>query len=171
DVKSSIAAIAGEDFFVKDRYEQEELLYKIMNAEKWAIFLILAFILMIATFNVIGSLTMLIIDKQKDIAVLHSLGANSRLIKRIFLLEGLLISLTGALAGLILGGLLSWVQQEFGIIRLGQGEGFFIIDAYPVEVRGIDFLYVFLTVFVIGYFAAWLPARKISRKSLERKLA
>ncbi|MCK4568677.1 MAG: FtsX-like permease family protein [Bacteroidales bacterium] len=171
DAKSSIKEILGEDFFVKDRYEQEELLYKIMNAEKWVIFLILAFILMIATFNVIGSLSMLIIDKQKDIAVLHSLGANNTLIKRIFLLEGLLISLIGAIFGLILGGLLSWIQQEFGIIRLGQGEGFFIIDAYPVEVRGVDFLYVFLTVFVIGYFAAWLPARMISRKYLERKLA
>jgi len=171
EIKSSIKAIVGENYYVKDRYEQEELLYKIMNAEKWIIFLILAFILMIATFNVIGSLTMLIIDKQKDIAVLHSLGANNALIKRIFLLEGLLISLTGALAGLILGGLLSWIQQEFGIIKLGQGEGLFIVDAYPVEVRAVDFLYVFITVFVIGYFAAWLPARRISRKILDQKLA
>jgi len=171
DVKSDIQALLGEGFSVKDRYEQEELLYKIMNAEKWMIFLILAFILMIATFNVIGSLSMLIIDKQKDIAVLHSLGAGSTLIKRIFLLEGLLISFTGALAGLVLGGLISWIQQEFGIIKLGQGEGFFIINAYPVEVRAMDFLYVFVTVFVIGYFAAWLPARRISRKYLSQKLA
>jgi len=171
EVKESIQALLGEEFYVKDRYEQEELLYKIMNAEKWIIFLILAFILMIDTFNVIGSLSMLIIDKQKDIAVLHSLGANNKLIKRIFLLEGLLISLIGALSGLLLGGLLSWLQQEFGIIKLGQGEGFFIIDAYPVEVRAIDFLYVFITVFVIGYFAAWLPARRITRKYLAQKLA
>ena len=170
-IKSAVKDIAGEDFFVKDRYEQEELLYKIMNAEKWIIFLILAFILMIATFNVIGSLSMLIIDKQKDIAVLHSLGASNKMIKRIFLLEGLMISMIGALAGLVLGGLLSWIQQEFGIISLGQGDAFYIIDAYPVEVRALDFFYVFITVFVIGYFAAWLPARRISRKYLAQKLA
>jgi lipoprotein-releasing system permease protein len=142
-----------------------------MNAEKWIIFLILAFILMIATFNVIGSLSMLIIDKQKDIAVLHSLGASNTMIKRIFLLEGMLISMLGALTGLILGGVLSWVQQEFGIIRLGQGDGLFIIDAYPVEVRTLDFFYVFITVFVIGYLAALLPARRISKRNMEQKLA
>jgi len=171
EIKLAVKEITGDSFYVKDRYEQEEMLYKIMNAEKWIIFLILAFILMIATFNVIGSLSMLIIDKQKDIAVLHSLGANKKMIKRIFLLEGLLISMVGTISGLILGGMLSWVQQKFGIISLGHGEGFFIVDAYPVEVRAIDFLYVFITVFVIGYFAAWLPARSISRKYLEQKLA
>jgi len=170
-IKAAVLEIAGEGFYVKDRYEQEELLYKIMNAEKWIIFLILAFILMIATFNVIGSLSMLIIDKQKDIAVLHSLGANNTMIRRIFLLEGLLISMLGALTGLILGGLLSWLQQEFGIISLGEGDGLFIIDAYPVEVRAMDFLYVFLTVFVIGYLAALIPARRISRRNMEQKLA
>lgn len=171
ELKGSIEAITGNGFAVKDRYEQEELLYKIMNSEKWIIFLILAFILMIATFNVIGSLSMLIIDKQKDIAVLHSMGANYSLIRRIFLFEGLLISLTGALSGLIIGGLLCWIQQEFGIIKLGQGGGSFIIDAYPVVVRGIDFIYVFLTVFIIAYFAAWLPVRRISKQYLEQKLA
>ena len=170
-VKSSIKEIVGEGFSVKDRFEQEEMLYKIMNSEKWVVFLIMAFILMIATFNVIGSLSMLIIDKQKDIAVLHSLGADYKLIRRIFLLEGLLISFSGAFIGLILGGLISWVQQEFGIIRLGQGDGSFIIDAYPVLVRGIDFLYVFLTVFVIGFAAAWFPVRRISGKYFEQKLA
>jgi lipoprotein-releasing system permease protein len=170
-LQSRIMEIAGPGFYVKDRYQQEELLYKVMNAEKWAIYLILAFILMIATFNVIGSLTMLIIDKQKDIAVLHSLGASNKLIKRIFLSEGLLISLSGALTGLLLGGLLSWIQQDFGILKLGQGDGLFIIDAYPVELRVVDFVYVFITVFVIGYFAAWLPVRSISRKYLNQKLA
>ncbi|MEE4257431.1 MAG: FtsX-like permease family protein [Bacteroidales bacterium] len=170
-VKAAVIKIAGDGFYVKDRYEQEELLYKIMNAEKWIIFLILAFILMIATFNVIGSLSMLIIDKQKDIAILHSLGASNTMIKRIFLLEGLLISMLGAFTGLILGGLLSWLQQEFGIISLGEGDGLFIVDAYPVEVRAMDFLYVFLTVFVIGYLAALIPARRISNRNLEQKLA
>ena len=170
-IKASIKKIAGEDFSVKDRYEQEELLYKIMNSEKWIIFLIMAFILMIATFNVIGSLSMLIIDKQKDIAVLHSLGANYALIRKIFLFEGLLISLSGAMAGLILGGLISWLQQEFGFIKLGQGDGAFIVDEYPVLVKNLDFLYVFLTVFVISYLAAWLPVRRISKKYLQQKLA
>jgi lipoprotein-releasing system permease protein len=170
-IKNSIKEIVGDGFSVKDRYEQEEILYKIMNAEKWSIFLILAFILMIATFNVIGSLSMLIIDKQKDIAVLHSLGANYSLIRKIFMLEGILIALTGTLAGLFLGGLLSWIQQEFGILGLGTDDGSFIIDAYPVLIRGIDFLYVFLTVFVIGYLAAWIPVRRISKNYLEQKLA
>jgi lipoprotein-releasing system permease protein len=170
-VKERIRQIVGSDFSVKDRYEQEELLYKIMNSEKWIIFLILAFILMIATFNVIGSLSMLIIDKQKDIAVLHSMGASYALIRRIFLFEGMLISLTGALSGLILGGVLSWLQQEFGLLKLGQGNGAFIIDTYPVVVKGVDFVIVFLTVFVIAYLAAWLPVRRISKKYLEQKLA
>ncbi len=171
EVKALVREIVGDGFRVKDRYEQEELLYKIMNSEKWIIFLILAFILMIATFNVIGSLSMLIIDKQKDISVLHSMGANYKLIRRIFLIEGLLISLIGAISGIILGGILSWIQQEFGIIKLGPDDGSFVINAYPVLVKGIDFLYVFLTVFIIGYFAAWLPVRRISRKYLRQKLA
>ena len=114
---------------------------------------------------------MLIIDKQKDIAVLHSMGASYALIRRIFLFEGMLISLTGALSGLILGGGLSWLQQEFGLLKLGQGNGAFIIDTYPVVVNGFDFLIVFLTVFVIAYLAAWLPVRRISKKYLEQKLA
>lgn len=171
ELKEAIIAIVGDKYSVKDRYEQEELLYKIMNSEKWIIFLILAFILMIATFNVIGSLSMLIIDKQKDIAVLHSMGANYALIRRIFLFEGLMISLIGALTGLFIGGLLCWIQQEFGIIKLGQGGGAFIVEAYPVLIRGFDFIYVFLTVFIIAYFAAWLPVRRISKKYLEQKLA
>lgn len=171
EVKESIKSIVGENYLVKDRYEQEELLYKIMNSEKWIIFLILAFILMIATFNVIGSLSMLIIDKQKDIAVLHSMGANYTLIRRIFLFEGLMISLIGAVSGLFIGGMLCWIQQEFGILKLGQGGGSFIVEAYPVLLRASDFFYVFVTVFVIAYFAAWLPVRRISKKYLEQKLA
>ena len=171
EVKASIRDICGAGYEVKDRFEQEELLYKIMNSEKWAIFLILAFILMIATFNVIGSLSMLIIDKQKDIAVLHSLGASHAMIRRIFMLEGLLISLGGAVTGLILGGIISWVQQEFGLLKLGPADGSYVIDTYPVLLKGMDFLYVFATVFIIGYLAAWLPARKISGKYLEQKLA
>lgn len=171
EVKNAIKEIVGDAYIVKDRYEQEALLYKIMNSEKWIIFLILTFILMIASFNMIGSLSMLIIDKQKDIAVLHSLGANYKMIKRIFMLEGLLISLAGAMVGLFLGGLISLIQQYFGIIPMGDGSGNFIIDTYPILVKAIDFLYVFITVFVIAYFAAWLPVRRISKKYLQQKLA
>ena len=142
-----------------------------MSSEKWAIFLILSFILIIATFNVIGSLSMLILDKKKDIAVLHALGANKKLIKRIFLTEGLLISFFGAVFGLALGAIICWLQQSFELISLGSGDGTFIINSYPVQMKALDFVYVFITVFVIGFAAAWLPVKQISKKYLEQKLA
>ncbi len=141
-----------------------------MKSEKWAVYLILTFILLIATFNVIGSLTMLIIDKKKDIGILWSLGADSSLIKSIFLIEGILISLIGAIAGLALGGLICWLQLKFGFIKL-QGNGSFVIPTYPVEMQPLDFIYVFLTVFVIGFFAAWYPARQVVKKHLYEKKA
>jgi lipoprotein-releasing system permease protein len=142
-----------------------------MKSEKLAVFLILAFILVIATFNVIGSLSMLIIDKRKDIVVLRSMGASNRLIKRIFLTEGMLISFSGAILGLIFGALICWIQQSYGVIPLKGGSGSFIIDAYPVQMQALDFAHVFITVFVIGLAAAWYPARQISRKYLAEKLS
>ncbi len=169
-VKGKVKEILGENFLVKNRFEQQELLYKIMQSEKWAIYLILTFILIIATFNVISSLTMLILDKKKDIAVLHSMGAGNKLIKRIFLLEGIMISIGGAMLGLLLGGLISWLQQEFGIISLGGGGGTFVIDAYPVQIKLLDFAIVFLTVIILGLLAAWYPVRQISAKYLRQKL-
>ncbi|MCD4771808.1 MAG: FtsX-like permease family protein [Bacteroidales bacterium] len=114
---------------------------------------------------------MLILDKKKDIAVLHALGANKKLVKRIFLTEGLMISLFGAVFGLTFGALICWLQQEFGLISLGSGDGSFIIDSYPVKMKVLDFVYVFITVFVIGFGAAWLPVKQISKKYLEQKLA
>lgn len=170
-IQRDIQKLLGDKFSVKNRFQQQELLYKIMRSEKWAIFLILSFILIIATFNVIGSLSMLILDKKKDIAVLNALGANNQLIKRIFLIEGLLISFIGAFIGLSLGALICWLQQEFGLISLGSGDGTFIINSYPVEMKISDFIYVFITVFVIGFAAAWLPVKQISKKYLEQKLA
>lgn len=170
EVETSIRKVLGPDFRVKNRFEQEELLYKIMRSEKWAIFFILTFILIIATFNVISSLTMLILDKKKDIAVLHSMGASNRLIRHIFLIEGVLISVGGALAGLITGGIISWIQQNYGIISLGGGSGSFVVDAYPVKIILSDFLLVFATVVVIGFAAAWYPVRRISDQYLSQKL-
>jgi len=162
-VKEEIGEILGEEFRVLNRYQQKEWLYKVMQTEKWAIFLILGFILMVASFNIIGSLTMLIIEKKKDIAVLKSLGAGEKLISRIFLFEGWMISLVGAVAGLVLGLVICLVQMEFGIVKL-YGSGAFIIDAYPVELQLPDFFYVFFTVLLIGLFAALIPVRYITRR-------
>lgn len=170
DIQQKIKEITGEQYLVKNRFEQQELLYKIMKSEKWAIFLILTFILLIATFNVIGSLSMLILDKKKDIAILRSMGASNRLIRRIFLLEGSLISLIGAISGLILGAAICLIQMEFGIIRLGDAEGAFVVNTYPVVMQWTDIVYIFFTVTVIGLIAAWIPSRQISKKYLGVKL-
>lgn len=162
-VQQEIQAIVGKEFRVLNRHQQHEWLYRVMETEKWAIFLILSFILLVASFNIIGSLTMLIIEKKKDIAVLKSIGADEGLIRKIFLLEGWMISASGALAGLLLGLLICLAQMQFGIIKL-YGSGTFIIDAYPVELKLADFVYVFLTVIAIGFFAALIPVRYISRR-------
>lgn len=164
-VKQQIKNLLGEKFNVKDRYQQHELIYKIMKSEKWAVFLILAFILLIATFNVIGSLTMLIIEKQKDISILHSMGADSGLLRNIFLTEGLFITLIGAVIGLTTGGIICFLQQHFGLIKLS-GSGSFVIDAYPVNMQPFDFVYVFVTVFAIGLLASWYPAKKLVEKKI-----
>jgi lipoprotein-releasing system permease protein len=145
-VKKEIIQLIGNDYEVRNRFEQQVLLYRIMKSEKWSIFLILSFILVIAAFNVISSLTMLILDKKDDVRTLHNLGATDQLIKRIFMLEGMMISIGGAVLGLILGGLISWLQQEFGLISLGDGSGSFVVDAYPVKLLAKDFLIVFLVV-------------------------
>lgn len=162
-VQREIQEILGDQFRVQNRYQQHEWLYKVMQMEKWAIFLILTFILMVASFNIIGSLTMLIIEKKKDIAVLKSMGAGEKLITRIFIFEGLMISVAGALGGLLLGLLICVVQIEFGVVKL-YGSGAFIIDAYPVELQLPDFIYVFLTVLFIGFLAAIIPVRYMSRR-------
>ena len=168
-IKEEIQKIAGNGFKVKDRFQQEALLFKIMKSEKWAVFLILSFILLIATFNVIGSVTMLILDKKSDIAVMGSMGADSMMIKKIFLYEGLMINLIGALSGLIIGFIICFLQMKYGIVSL-QASGSFLIKAYPVKLEILDFVYVFLTVFVIAYIAAYFPAKRISRKYLYNKL-
>jgi len=132
--------------------------------------LLLAFILIIAAFNVIGSLSMLILDKRKDIAVLFSLGADNRTIKKIFWFEGVLVSMTGALAGLLIGFLLCYAQQTFGLVKLGDANAF-IVPYYPVKMMPLDFLLVFLTVFLIGLISAWYPVKQISSKYLKQRVS
>jgi lipoprotein-releasing system permease protein len=162
NAESEIRRLAGPGFVVKNRYEQHEMLYKIMRSEKWAIFLILSFILIIATFNVIGSLTMLIVEKKKDISILFSMGAEVKTIRRIFMTEGLLITATGALTGLFFGLIICFIQYKFGIVKL-EGQGSFVIDSYPVMMKPLDFFLVFVTVMVIGFIAAWLPSRQLKK--------
>ncbi len=160
---SELKKIFGPDFKIFDRNMQHEYAYKIMKSEKWAIFMILVFILLIASFNVIGSLTMLIVEKKEDINIFRSLGTDVKTIRNIFFYEGLLISIAGAIMGLIFGLLICWLQMEFGLVKLGN-EGSFIIENYPVLVKSVDVFYVFITVIIIGLFAAWFPVRYITRK-------
>lgn len=162
-IQQTIKEVLGPGYSVKNRLEQQETLYRIMHSEKWAIFLILSFILIIATFNVIGSLSMLILDKKKDIAILHSLGADNKLIRRIFMAEGLMVSLSGALSGLLIGGIICLVQQQFGIVKINAEGGSFLINAYPVLMQWQDFILVFLTVSAIGWLAAWIPVRNTGK--------
>ncbi|MEG0949131.1 MAG: ABC transporter permease [Bacteroidales bacterium] len=157
-VQKKIQSLLGSDFRVRNRMEQQEESFRIMQIEKWMTFLMLSFILMIASFNVIGSLSMLIVDKKEDIITLRNLGADYSLIRKVFILEGCLIAGTGALAGIILGSVLCWVQEYFGVLRLGSGGGMFIVDAYPVKQLFSDSVWVVLVVALLGLLAAIYPA-------------
>ena len=165
-VKSKIASMLGDEFLVQDRYEQQADVFRIMEIEKLISYLFLTFILMIACFNVIGSLSMLILDKKEDVVTLRNLGADDRLIRRIFLFEGRLISLFGALIGIVLGLGLCFIQQKFGLITLGGGGGQFIVDAYPVSVHFWDVVLVFVTVLSVGFLSVWYPVRYLSKRLL-----
>ncbi|MEI6556750.1 MAG: FtsX-like permease family protein [Paludibacter sp.] len=158
DVQERIKTILGEKFQVKNRYEQQESFFKIMKIEKWITYLILSFILLIASFNIIGSLSMLIIDKKADILTLRNLGANNQLIKRVFLFEGWMISLVGAIVGAGLGAILCLIQEYFELLKLGSG---YVVNAYPVVTKLPDFLLVFGTVLIMGLFTALYPVRYI----------
>jgi len=164
--KDEITRMLGEKFVVKTQFEQHELFYRVMKSEKWAIFLILGFILIIASFNILGTLSMLIIDKKADITTLRSMGANQQLIGTIFLFEGWMISLIGAALGVILGIIVCWIQMEFGLLKIPGNEGSFIFSSYPVEIRSGDLMAIFLLVTGIGFLAAWYPIRFISGKYL-----
>ncbi|MCX6286767.1 MAG: FtsX-like permease family protein [Bacteroidetes bacterium] len=162
-VQKEIQEAAGGKFMVKNRYEQQELIYKIFRTEKWAIVMILAFILLIATFNVIASISMLILEKKKDIAVLQSLGASKTLVQRIFMIEGMLISFCGAVTGLVLGAVICWAQMRFGLIRLGDINSTFVVNSYPVHMIPIDFLIIFVIVMVIGFIVGWYQIYNIRK--------
>ncbi|MBR7176442.1 MAG: ABC transporter permease [Bacteroidales bacterium] len=162
-IKKEIRSILGDDYKVQDQYEQQETLYKMMKAEKLAVYLILTFILIMATFNMIGSLSMLIIDKRKDISLLRAMGADNKLVKKIFINEGLLISVVGGIIGLLVGIAAVLIQQHFGIIRLGNG-GNYIIDAYPVALEMADVILVFVTITIIGSAASFFTATKSVEK-------
>ena len=165
-VKSEIKEIVGDDCYVRDRFEQQDDTFKIMKIEKLIAYIFLTFILMVACFNIIGSLSMLIIDKKDDVMTLRNLGASDKQITRIFLFEGRLISALGAIVGIIIGLLLCWAQQTFGLVKLGSSSGTFIVNAYPVSVHPEDIILIFLTVLIVGFLAVWYPVRYFSRRLL-----
>lgn len=168
-LQDDVQKVVGNKFDVKNRYQQHELIYRIMKSEKWAVFLILTFILIIAAFNVISSLTMLVIDKKKDIALLQSLGAEISLLRKIFMLNGFYITLSGTIVGLFIGFIVCLLQQKFGLIQLS-GSGSFVIDAYPVKMLIADFVYVFASVAIIGLFAAWYPSHRLIKNEINLKV-
>ena len=166
--KKEIKAAAGEKFRVLDRFEQQADTFRIMQIEKVLAYVFLTFILIVACFNIISSLSMLIIDKKNDINTLHNLGANDRQIVSIFLYEGRIISAVGALIGIGLGLALCGLQQAFGFVKMGESSGTFIVNAYPVSVHYRDVFVVFITVILIGWAASWIPARRLRKQILNR---
>ena len=165
-VKAEMNKIGEGKFRVLDRYEQQEDTFKIMKIEKLIAYIFLTFILVVACFNLIGSISMLILDKRNDVVTLRNLGANDSQIVRIFLFEGRMISTLGALAGIAVGLLLCWIQQQWGLVGLGRSSGSFIIDSYPVSVHPEDVILIFITVLAVGYAAVWYPVRYFSRRLL-----
>ena len=160
-VKQSLQTIMGEDFTVKDRYEQQEATFKVVEIEKFVTYLFLCFILMVACFNIISSVSMLILDKRDNAATLHSLGATDSMVSRIFIYEGNLIALLGALVGLVLGIILCLLQQQFGFIGLGDGQ--FVVSTYPVRVQFTDIILVLASVLFVSAISVWLPIRLLNR--------
>jgi lipoprotein-releasing system permease protein len=161
EVQKNIQSILGNKFNVKNREEQNALLYKTLKSEKVWTFIILVFILIIATFNVIGSLTMLIIEKKKDIATLHNMGADKFLIRKIFLIEGILITLVGLILGLVFGVFICWLQTTFSIVEFSEG---YVVSTYPIQIRILDILSISAVVMLIGFVAAWYPVRLFTNK-------
>lgn len=163
-VKAEMKRIAGGKYKVLDRFEQQEDTFRIMKVEKLIAYIFLTFILVVACFNIIGSLSMLIIDKKDDVVTLRNLGADDRRIARIFLFEGRMISAVGAVAGIAVGLLLCWLQQTYGFVALGQSSGSFIVEAYPVSVHPEDIVVIFVTVIAVGWVAVWYPVRNHGRR-------
>lgn len=165
-VKKELKAALGDRFNVLDRYEQQEDTFRIMEVEKLVSYVFLTFILLIASFNVISSLSMLIIDKREDIRTLHNLGASNKDISRIFMLEGWLVSFIGTITGIALGVTLCLIQQHYGLLKFGSSAGSYIVDSYPVLVKLTDIILVFFTVMIIGALSVWYPVSHLSKKQL-----
>ena len=164
NAKEEIQAMVGDKYKVLDRYEQQADTFNIMRIEKLFAYVFLTFILMVACFNIIGSLSMLIIDKKNDVITLRNLGATDGQIRRIFLFEGRMISAAGAVIGIVLGLILCWLQQTYGLVQLGDQAGNFVVNAYPISVHPEDILLIFLTVILVGWLSVWYPVRYMSRK-------
>lgn len=164
NAKEEIQAMLGNKYKVLDRYEQQADTFNIMRIEKLFAYVFLTFILMVACFNIIGSLSMLIIDKKNDVITLRNLGATDGQIRRIFLFEGRMISAAGAVIGIVLGLILCWLQQTYGLVQLGDQAGNFVVNAYPISVHPEDILLIFLTVILVGWLSVWYPVRYMSRK-------
>lgn len=169
EVKKEIQAIVGSRYKVLDRFEQQADTFKIMQIEKIIAYFFLTFILVVACFNIIGSLSMLMIDKKNDVVTLRNIGASDKQITKIFLFEGRMISVIGALIGILLGLLLCWLQQTFGFVSLGQRSGDFVVNAYPVSVHYLDILFIFITVIAVGWMAVWYPVRYFSKRLLANR--
>jgi len=165
-VKAEMQEIAKGKYYVCDRFEQQQDTFKIMKIEKLIAYIFLTFILVVACFNIIGSLSMLIIDKKKDVVTLRNIGASDKQIVRIFLFEGRMISIIGAVIGIGLGLLLCWLQQEYGIVGLGRSSGSFVVNAYPVSVHPDDIVIIFLTVLVVGFASVWYPVHYFAKRLL-----
>ena len=165
-VKAEMKEIVGKKYRVMDRMEQQADTFKIMKIEKFIAYIFLTFILAVACFNIIGSLSMLIIDKKNDVVTLRNMGATDKQITRIFLFEGRMISVIGAVAGILIGLLLCWLQQEYGLVALGRSSGSFVVDAYPVSVHPEDIAIVFLTVIAVGFASVWYPVRYFAKRLL-----
>ncbi len=169
EVKKEIQTIVGSRYKVLDRFEQQADTFKIMQIEKIIAYFFLTFILVVACFNIIGSLSMLMIDKKNDVVTLRNIGASDKQITIIFLFEGRMISVIGALIGILLGLLLCWLQQTFGFVSLGQSSGDFVVNAYPVSVHYLDIFLIFITVIAVGWMAVWYPVRYFSKRLLANR--
>lgn len=166
-VKAEMQEIAGDKYRVLDRMEQQADTFKIMKIEKFIAYIFLTFILAVACFNIIGSLSMLIIDKKNDVVTLRNMGASDKQIVRIFLFEGRMISAIGAVLGILIGLLLCWLQQVYGLVSLGSSSGSFIVDAYPVSVHPEDIVVVFITVLAVGFISVWYPVRYFAKRLIQ----
>lgn len=166
NLQEALQTYFGSDFEVKNRYQQQAFLYKVLKTEKWAIFFILSFILLIATFTIVASVIMIVLEKRKDISSLWAMGTPEHTIQRIFFYEGLLITFFGGAIGLFFGVVLCLLQQKFGFLKIG-AQGSFVINNYPVEVQTADVLLIMLTVLSLGMLITWIPVRLLKRKFIQ----